>query len=83
MALLSESERDDFHTLISEAGFKVVDFDLHETEDPPEGMIYRVQGRVSVRRKSTGTMREYRAGHMSTWLADFDRDLRDGAFGRA
>jgi len=81
MVLLPESEREDFRSLISAAGFKVADFELHETEDPPEGIIYAVRGRVSVKRKSTGGTREYRAGHMSTWLADFDRDLRGGVFG--
>lgn len=83
MSLLSQSEKDDFGALISSVGFKMTDFELHETEDPPQGVIYTVQGRVSIRRKSTGAVREYRAGHMSAWLPDFDRDLRAGAFGRA
>ena len=83
MSVVSDSEKDDFRSLINDAGFDADDFELRETEDPPQGVIYAVRGTVSIRRKATGTVREYRAGHMSTWLADFDRDLRGGAFGQA
>jgi len=83
MSVVSDSEKDDFRSLIAHAGFDVADFELHETEDSPQTVTYAVRGRVSIKRKSTGAVREYRAGHMTAWLGDFDRDLRGGAFGQS
>lgn len=83
MSIVSKSEKDDFQSLITDAGFNAADFDLQETEYAPEDGVFAVRGKVSIRRKAMGAVREYAAGHMSTWLADFDRDLRSGAFGKA
>lgn len=83
MSVVSDSEKDDFRSLITAAGFNVADFELHETEDPSQSVVHAVRGRVFIKRKSTGAVREYAAGHMTAWLAEFDRELRGGAFGRA
>ncbi len=48
MSLLSESETNDFRALIFNAGFKTVDFGLHETEGPPKSIIYAVRGRSTL-----------------------------------
>ncbi len=82
MIIVSDSEKDDFRSLITGAGFSVADFELHEMRDPPQSVVYPVRGRVSIERKSTRAVREYAAGHMTAWLAEFDRDLRGGAFGQ-
>jgi hypothetical protein len=83
MSLLTDDEKEDFRSVITGAGFPEADFELNETEDPPQAGVYPISGRVSVRRKSTGVTREYAAGHMTQWLGVFDHDLRAGAFGHA
>ena len=82
MTLLSDSERNDFFTTVTGAGFSVEDFKVTEFEDnSPTTEIYPITGKVSVRRIASGISREYLAGHATTWLATFDLELRGGVFG--
>ena len=82
MALLGESERQDFWAIVVRVGFSKDDFDLKEIEDKPKnGGIYAITGTVIVGRKSTGVSRNYSAGHAATWLADFEVELRNHVFG--
>lgn len=83
MALVSESERQDFWGTVVGAGFSEDDFDLKENEDKPTGSIYAITGTVTVGRKSTGVSRQYSAGHATAWLEDFDAELRGRVFGAA
>lgn len=84
MALLGESERQDFWALITQRGYSKDDFELTELEDKPTSVgIYAITGAVTVRRKSTGISRQYRAGHAMPWLADFEAELRGHMFGVA
>lgn len=82
MALLDESERQDFWALIARHGYSKDDFELTELEDKPARTgVYAITGTVTVRRKSTGLSRQYQAGHATAWLADFGADLRGHVFG--
>lgn len=84
MALLQESERQDFWAIVAGAGISKEDFDLKEVEDKPTSTgIYATSGTVFVRRKSTGVSRQYSAGHATAWLADFEAELRGHVFGAA
>jgi hypothetical protein len=82
MALLDESERQDFWATVVGAGFLKEDFSLKEIEDKPTTAgIYAITGTVTVERKSIGVSRQYSAGHATTWLADFEADLRGHVYG--
>jgi len=84
MALLGESERQDFWATIVGAGFSKEDFELTEIEDKPTNVgIYAITGTVTVRRKSTEVSRQYSAGHATAWLAEFEAELRGHVFGTA
>lgn len=84
MALLGESERQDFWATVVGAGFSKEDFNLKEIENKPTNVgIYAITGTVTVERKSTGVSRQYSAGHATTWLADFEAELRGHVFGVA
>ncbi len=82
MALLHESERQDFWAAIVDAGFSKDDFDLKEILDKPTTVgIYAITGTVIVGRKSTGVSRQYSAGHATAWLVAFEAELRGHVFG--
>jgi hypothetical protein len=84
MALLHESERQDFWATVVAAGYAKVDFDLKEIEDKPTNIaIYAITGTVVVGRKSTGVSRQYSAGHATAWLLNFEADLHGHVFGLA
>lgn len=84
MALLGESERQDFWATIVGTGFSKEDFNLKEIEDKPANAgIYAITGNVTVVRTSTGVSRQYSAGHAAAWLADFEAELRAHVFGAA
>ena len=84
MALLDESERQDFWAAVDSAGFSKEDFNLKEIEDKPTNIgIHAITGTVIVGRTSTGVSRQYSAGHATAWLADFEAELRGQVFGAA
>ncbi len=82
MTLLSQTERDDFFATVAGAGFSKEDFTVIEFECKPATQhIYPIKGTVTVKRISSGVSREYSAGHATTWLADFEGELRGSVFG--
>jgi hypothetical protein len=82
MALLGESEKQDFLATVVRAGFSKEDFDLKEIEDQPTNVgIYAITGTVVVRRKSSMVSRQYPTGHATVWLPDFEAELRGHVFG--
>lgn len=84
MSLLDESKVQDFWSAIAAAGYSKDDFELAEIEEKPQTSgAYVLRGKAVVRRKSTAVTREYSAGHMTAWVADFDVELRGGTYGRA
>ena len=84
MSLVHKSEREDFENLARNLGYLPADFDITEAPDNPDSaVLYAVTGSIQVKRLSTGVVRQYRAGHGSAWLPQFDSDLRQRLFGAA
>ncbi len=85
MPLITDSEMEDFEAEILMAGFEVHDFIVVPLEDDePTGFEqYAITGTVTVHRISTGEAITYSAGHLSTWVAEFEIDLHEGKFGQA
>ncbi len=79
--MISESEREDFMWTIVAANLSVDDFKLTEQvnpDGPKEG--YFPTGMVTVTYTPTGIARTYHAAGVSTWSAQFERDLKDNVF---
>lgn len=84
MALLDESEVEDFWSTLAAAGYAKDNFELTEIQDRPQTTgTYALNGKAVARRKSTSITREYRAGNTTAWVADFDAELHDGVYGTA
>ena len=83
MALLCDSEKEDFLAIVRAAGYLPADFELSETEERPINTeIYAVRGAANVSRDSTKVSRIYQAGHATSWLAEFEKDLVSGVYGK-
>ncbi len=90
MPLITDIEMEDFEAAILGAGFEVDDFnvvDLKDDELPlkdDESTVivqHPIIGAVTVHRISTDTAITYSAGHLSTWVSEFEIDLHEGKFG--
>lgn len=82
--IICPTEKEDFDNAITSAGYRKEDFDVRESETPMSaGGIEPITGTITVRNKQTGLERSYKAGHGSTWVAEFENDLRTGAFVRS
>ncbi len=83
MPLITNSEMEDFDAAIRGAGFEVHDFIVVDLEDEPTAKEQdAITGTVTVQRKSTDHAITYRAGHGSTWVADFLADFHAGEYGQ-
>ena len=81
MPLITDSEMDDFDAALLQAGFAVDDFDVVDLEDEPTAKEqHPITGSVTVHRISSDEFITYDAGHLSTWVMDFEIDLHDGKF---
>ncbi len=82
MPLITNSEMEDFDAAIRGAGFEVHDFIVVDLEDEPTAKEQHPNtGTVTVHRISTGHAITYSAGHLSTWVSEFEIDLHEGKFG--
>jgi len=82
MPLITDNEMEDFDATILEAGFEVVGFNVFDLEDePPAKEQPPITGTVTVHRISTDEAITYNAGHLSTWVSEFEIDLHEGKFG--
>jgi len=80
--MISDSEMDDFDAAILQAGFEVHDFNVIDLED--ESTVteqHPITDTVTVHRISTDKFITYSAGHLSTWVAEFEINLHEGKFG--
>jgi len=63
------------------AGFEVDDFNVVDLEDEPTAKEQdAIIGTVTVHKISTDEAITYSAGHLSTWVSEFEIDLHDGKF---
>jgi len=71
----------DFEAAIVQAGFDVTDFNARQLLHLPgtKEMMPDI-ATVVVRRISTDEAIKYSAGHLSTWVTEFEIDLHDGKF---
>ncbi len=83
MPLITDNEKEDFDGAILGAGFEVDDFIVVDLEDEPTAKEqHPITGTVTVQRKSTDDEAiTYSAGHLSTWVSEFEIDLHEGKFG--
>ena len=81
MPLIHDSERQDFKRVIKEAGLSLGDFVVNEELDEfPSRGVAPDTGTVTVTYMPTKTRRAYHTGHISTWSAQFERDLNRNVF---
>ncbi len=79
--MISDSEMDDIDAAILQAGFEVHDFNVIDQEDEPTAKEqHPITGTLTVHRISTDEFITYRAGHLSTWVTEFEIDLYEGKF---
>ena len=83
MPLITDSEMEDFNAAILGAGFDVDDFNIVDLEDEPTAKEqHPITGTVTVQRISTDDEAiTYSAGHLSTWVTEFEVHLHEGKFG--
>ncbi len=88
--MISDSEMDDFDAALLQAGFDLHDFNVIDLEDdevplgddePTVTEQHPITGTVTVHRISTDEAITYSAGHLSTWVTEFEIDLHEGKFG--
>ncbi len=91
MPLITDNEMEDFDAAILGAGFEVHDFnviDLGDDEvplgddEPTVTEQHSITGTVTMHRISTDKFITYSAGHLSTWVSEFEIDLHEGGFGQ-
>ncbi len=82
MLLITDSEMEDFDAAILQAGFEVDDFHVVDVEDEQTAKgLHPITGTVTLHRISTDEFITYSAGHLSTWVSEFEIDLPEGKFG--
>ncbi len=82
MPLVTNSELEDFDAAILQAGFEVHDFSVVDMEHVPTAKEqHPITGTVTVHRISTDEFITYSAGHLSTWVTEFEIDVHEGKFG--
>ena len=82
MPLITLSEMEDFDAAILGGRFEVDDFSVLDMEDEPTAKEqHPITGTVTVHRISTDKFITYCAGHISTWVSEFEIDLHEGKFG--
>ncbi len=83
MPLITDSEMDDFDAAILQAGFDVDEFNVIDLEDETTLIEqYFPTGTVTIQRISTDEAITYSAGHLSTWVSEFEINLHEGKFGQ-
>ena len=82
LKFLGQDEIEDAQTLMRERGFRSDDFEILQKADPLSPSPSAVTGTVVVLRRSNKAFKSYAADHGSTWLEQFDADLKLGVFGR-
>ena len=80
--MISDSAMDDIDAAILQAGFEVHDFNVIDQEDEPTAKEqHPITGTVTVHRISTDKFITYSAGHLSTWVSEFEIAMHEGKFG--
>jgi hypothetical protein len=76
-----QDEQDDFSAVCEKYGRAVSDFEVvDEDQYPAGGRVGPIGRQVTVAPRGRSTVAQYDGGHGSTWIADFERDLKSGSF---
>ena len=82
--MISDSEMDDIDAAILQAGFEVHDFNVIDQEDEPTAKEqHPITGTVTVHRISIDEAITFSAGHLWTWVSEFELDLHEVKFGES
>ena len=81
LSVVGLDELEDANALLVQIGFPPNDFQFGEESDPSPAYPAPITGRIQCIRISMDRRQVYDAGHESSWLCDFERDLRSGHFG--
>lgn len=81
LKVLGHDEIEDAQWLLQRHGFIIKEFKIVDQADPSPAYPAPLTGIVTVVRESNQTVQSYEAGHGSSWLAQFEIDLKSGAFG--
>jgi hypothetical protein len=81
LEVVGQDEIDDAEGLLHLHGFRREDYAILQRADPSPSFPSSITGTVHVVRKSDHLAKAYRAGSGSSWLAEFERDLKAGVFG--
>jgi hypothetical protein len=81
LSVIGQDEVEDARKLIASCGFRADEFVFTQHADNPPAHVALVTGTVTWSRKATHCQKTYVAGHSSSWLSEFEADLRGGVFG--
>ncbi len=87
MRLISQSEREGLDQVLAANGYLSDDFDATAEDDPAPThvpfFLYSIRSTITVSRKNTDQVRQYRGAPFSAWILDgFQPDLKAGLFGQ-
>ncbi len=81
LKLVIASELEDFYQAVDNHQANRHDFCLLEVDKTKGGNgIYTIEGNVIVVCKTSGKLKEYAAGDASSWVAEFENDLKNKFF---
>lgn len=82
MQLIETDDVAEFEAILRRHRMARSDFSLSATDttDPKTDEIPALQGELTVRRTSTGQVRQYLISDSTSWLELFRNDIRGGAF---
>ncbi len=79
--MIEKDEIEDFEDALKSLDLKKEEFELSLSQDPiPTASVYPLTGIVTIKNKITGATKQYRCGHGSHWVVNFEDDLKRGVF---
>ena len=79
--IIDQTEMEDFRTALKQQGCHEDEFELSSKQDPmPAGRVSPVTGSVTVKNTKTGREQTYKAGYGTSWVVEFESDLKVGKF---
>lgn len=81
LSVVGQDEIDDARRLVCQQGFRGDDFEFVQQANSSPPYPAAVTGMVLVVRKDMQIEKAYRAGSGSSWLVEFEHDLKSRTFG--
>ncbi len=83
MSIINETELEDYRNALEKYGFSESDFEEISEEDTTESSgngTFVPTGKVTIKCKTSGIEKVYKAGNDSKWPAQFEDDLSSNYF---